>query len=373
VPSIDISKATHRRKLRPRSEPYWRKLAAGKALGVRIGRHGESWVARLTVDGKKTYQALTEANDYDEAERVARTWFDQQVAGIVHGATVEDAARRYVDAVKTAKGEDTRATKDAAAIMRRHCYGTAFGAIKLADLRQADVESWRDSLLATVSKATANRQLAQIKAMLNKAHGSGLIESDRAWTRLGKFPGADKARQTYLSVEQRRAFLDAAEGAVAHLIHACMLTGARPVELARATVADLDTRAGTLTLCSFKGRNGEIRYRDVPLTPSALTFFKQMKRGKLPAAPLLNRDDGQAWKHSDHDHLVRAARDKAGLPPGATLYAIRHSVITDMLTAGIDPSTVAKITGTSIEMISRNYGKLVQEYAKQALAGVVLS
>jgi integrase len=371
---LDISKSTHRKHLKPRREPYWRAVAKGRAVGVRITAGGQHWIARLRHDdGRKQYEALTGAHDYDSAERLARQWFDKLAAGVVHGATVEDAARAYVEALRKERGEAP--AKEAEQRMKRRVYGTPFGSIKLEDLRQADVEAWREALADSgLSRATVNRELAILKAMLTRAWSKGLVDNPNVWKRVARLSGASRAREDYLTLEQRRAFLRAAEGAaVGRLIEAMMHTGARPVELTRATVADFDKESRTLTLISYKGRGGVARPRVVPLGAAAFVFFKKMVQGKLPAAPLLTRDDGKPWQHSDHDHLVREARDRAGLPATVTLYSIRHSVITDLLTSGLDVATVSKITGTGIDMIQRNYSKLVVEHARSALAGVVLA
>jgi hypothetical protein len=43
------------------------------------------------------------------------------------------------------------------------------------------------------------------------------------------------------------------------------------------------------------------------------------------------------------------------------LYSVRHSVITDAISAGADVLTVARISGTSLQMIQRFYGHLVED------------
>jgi site-specific recombinase XerD len=58
----------------------------------------------------------------------------------------------------------------------------------------------------------------------------------------------------------------------------------------------------------------------------------------------------------------------AKLPQAATAYSLRHSVITDLVTAGLDLLTIAQISVTSVAMIERHYGHLRQHYAAQALA-----
>ncbi|HWB12988.1 MAG TPA: hypothetical protein VG826_27430 [Pirellulales bacterium] len=53
-------------------------------------------------------------------------------------------------------------------------------------------------------------------------------------------------------------------------------------------------------------------------------------------------------------------RKTVKLPAGAVAYAFRHTYITDCLEKGIDPATVAALTGTSVAMIEKHYGHLTK-------------
>ena len=151
-----------------------------------------------------------------------------------------------------------------------------------------------------------------------------------------------------------------------------MLTGARPIELARATVADYDSSTGTLSLFSYKGQSPEPSPREVPLRAlGAEALIKRLCKDKLAAAPLFTRDDGRQWAHSDWDGLVRNARDGAHLK-ALTAYDLRHTFISEALIGGVDPLTVARIVGTSLGMISMTYGKLIEDHATRAFKNVQL-
>ena len=59
---------------------------------------------------------------------------------------------------------------------------------------------------------------------------------------------------------------------------------------------------------------------------------------------------------------------EANLPANVTSYALRHSVITDLIHSGLDTLTVAQLSGTSVVMIEKHYGHLTREHAREALA-----
>ena len=59
-------------------------------------------------------------------------------------------------------------------------------------------------------------------------------------------------------------------------------------------------------------------------------------------------------------------------PPEVVAYNIRHAVISEWLSAGIDAFTVAQICGTSVAMIERYYGKFIKAPALAKIAAVDL-
>lgn len=389
-----IDTAAGRRKLEPRRNPYY--LAIPDIEGAYVGfrRGPDTWIARLREDGKQIFHALGRHEDHRAAIRAAKEWIKSRQQGVVdHTAAVKDACLAYLANLEREKGPS--AAQEARARLQRRVLGRTLktrqieahtlARVPLAKLRPDHVEQWRDGLVPAdlkgealrKAKASANREMAALIAALNHAYKRRLVASDLAWHSIGKF-GDVQARKhrRYVTVDERNALLKSAakvgKGAIRDLLEGLMLTGARPIELARANVADYDTAAGTLALTSYKGPSREPRVREVPLRAlGAEALIKRLSKDKLPAAPVFTRDDGQRWGHSDWDDLVRDARDRAELK-GITAYDLRHSFISEALTGGVDALTVARIAGTSMEMISATYGKLIEDHATRAFANVRL-
>jgi integrase len=175
---------------------------------------------------------------------------------------------------------------------------------------------------------------------------------------------ADRRREVYLDLEQRRALLDKCTGALRDLVEAAALTGARPGELVALKRADFEPRTQT---AKFSGKTGA---RTVPLAPAAVELFKRLSKGKLPNAPLIAGDDGKPWAYWFTP--VREAAQAAKLPPGVVLYTLRHSWITEALRSGMSTLDVARLTGTSLQMLEQNYGHLVADSARERLATVTM-
>lgn len=376
-----IHKAGVRKSLKPRREPYWERIQRGQYLGYRKLDGGSgTWIARRRGDdGRHSYKSLgfdTDAFGFDEAKVQAEHWFKLKEADIKDEVvTVADACRRYVDERRTSKSENC--AHDADKRFERTIYGkrdptgeiitpeNSLGKRDLSKVRTAHIKAWRDAL--GLKPATINRTLTALKAALNLAVAERNVIASQAqeWAEVKALKVTRKPR-VYLDLQQRRALLAAGTGAVKDLIHGALVTGARPGELVNATRGQYDSRTQSVTL------NGKTGSRTIPLSPAAVTLFDRLAKSKLPTALLFVRDDGKPWAHSDWDELVRDAATEAELPAGVTLYSCRHSWITQALTDGMTTLDVARLTGTSIQMIEATYGHLVVSAARERLAKVML-
>ncbi len=372
----NIEKAGDRSKLEPRREPYWDRIEAGCFLGYRKLEDGTgTWIARWrNEEGGQKYHAIgsTPSVGYDAAVKAARQWFAQCKGGSTEVITVEEACRRYVIDRRTEKGEGT--AKDAEGRFNRLVYGTKFGKIKLPSLRTAHIADWRNAQVAQDddaeddpdakrrAKDSANRNLATLKAALNLAYRMGLASSTEQWDRVQSYQEVAKRRDVSLSMLDRKKLITAASPDLKVFLNAMLLTACRPGELAGCMVGDLDP-AGLLTVAGKTGR------RTIPISPKALALLKSSAGDRDLDEPLLTRS-GVAWTRFEWRDAFQEARRAAGLAESVVMYSLRHVAISEMLVAGIDPMTVSKIAGTSIAMISSNYGHLIKERVVEQLARV---
>jgi integrase len=383
-----------RARLKPRRNPYYMPLdIEGGFIGYRAT--AGTWIARLRMDGKQKLHSLGKFEDHREAIRAAKKWMRALLQGVDPSGTVHDACVDYLKALKEEKGD--QAFREARARLQRTLIGRSpeearaqrcrsvevhsLSQKKLSQLRRADLTSWIDELLPPEvrgealrkNKASINRDLAALLAVLNHAHRVQLIHNNSAWAGIRKFKNVTaRGAAPYISIEERRRLVDACDGSLKDLLRGICVLGCRPIELARAVVKDFNPRGGTLMLRSFKGNNE--RVREVPLRPlrGAESLVKRLCRNKTPLAPIWTRDDGKKWGHSDWDHLVRTARTKAKLDQEITAYSLRVAWITDAINGGADLLTVARITGTSVGMIDQTYGKLIESAAAKSFKTIEL-
>lgn len=374
-----LEKSTARARLEPRREPYWgAPIERGLFVGFRRLSHGGNWIARFrTHEGKQAYRSLgisTSEFNYDEAKKEARRWRRAVESGVQTARilTVADVCRDYTTAIK-AQGRDRTAT-DTRKRFDRIVYEDPIGKVRADKLTQRHLEAWMARMEAgelngrrkvTPSKATFNRNLTSLKAALNRAVSRREIPQDRAveWNAIKPHKDADGKREVYLDQKQRVAFLEAVEGDLRDLLTCIALTGCRPGDPAAMLRKDYDSRTASVT---FSTKTGP---RNIPVSPAAKALFDRLAESKLPKAHMFTNGK-EPWTPQAWAPMVKAAAAKAGLPPETVAYVLRHSWITDAIVGGMDVVTVARLTGTSLEMINKTYGHLVQSAAREKLAAL---
>ena len=380
---------------------YYLQIGEGIALGYRRTADGfGNWQARIYMpDGRYDFRAIATADDFVESNGAdVLTFFQAQEkvrevhAEVIAGKTlkpitVKEVADRYMDWFR----DNRKAVQETANTIKAHI-GPAFGDIVVSELTTQSIKAWHAKLAASpvrrrtglgrkpnfgekaatpeqkrARKSTANRILTVLKAMLNKAFQDELVNDDLAWRRVKPFERADRRRDLYLDRVARRRLIEKAPKEVKPLLTALALMPMRPGDPAKLRVADLDQKQGVLNI-----PQGKTEARVIPLGRDALAHFKQCAKGKLPGAWLFSRADGKQWTKEAWRDLIHEAAKAAKLPSATCAYSLRHSVITDMVTGGLDLFTVAKISGTSVKMIEQHYGKLLQEHARKALDALAL-
>jgi site-specific recombinase XerD len=138
-------------------------------------------------------------------------------------------------------------------------------------------------------------------------------------------------------------------------------------EVASLKVEHLDVRNRVLSVPT-----GKTAPREIPLGGEAFAHLKACAARKLPSAWLVARANSEQWDRFAWRDMIRVGVKAAKLPRATSAYTFRHSTITDLLTAGLDTLTVAKISGTSLLMIEKHYGHLRLEHARDALQNLKL-
>jgi integrase len=385
--AIDLSKVGERERLKPSREPHWQRLRAGCFLGFRPSKRGGkgSWIARAYDEdaGKYRVKSLGDFGTLAGNEMFAAAKKEaERLAELVEAG---GAVRSKIETVADACKEYAKTRPEAKHRFRRYVDDDPIAKVKLDKLRRRHVKEWRERLEAQpalVSRrkkgepihrkratSTVNRDMAVLRAALGKVLSPGAPNSEAAWQEaLKATPNANGRRTLYLDRGQRRKLLDKMDAEAAPFFRALCLLPLRPGALAALTVGDFDKRTAELSI----GKDKTGKPRRIQLPKEAAKLLTAQAKDKLPGAALLMRTNGKAWDKDSWKLPIAAAVTAAGLPGAATAYTLRHSTITDLVTAGLPLLTIAQISGTSAEMIERHYGHLASDAAVKALGELAL-
>jgi integrase len=388
---LDLSRKNSRARLHVRREPYWQRLKEGDYLGFRRGP--DTWIARHRQEGpfdtknrKRTYtqkyEALSGAVEYDEAKAAAEVWFAQLRGTPVRAAkrgTVREALETYLAELRR-QGRADAATENEARF-KGIVWDDQIAAQALESLTLDDMIEFRERLREGRQNRSVNRHMTSMIAGLNVAHSLGHVGNPAAWKlkRLSDDREDDGETAVFLTAEQRAAIIRHASKNAAAFLRGLELTGARPKELAAATVADFDGEQ--LKVAHRKGRPTKLRTRYVVLSADGCVFFKAQTKGKLPGAPIFAEDGAQPWRRHVWAREIRAAikahnedkktKPKARVPVAASAYSFRHARISELLQVhSIDPLTVAAQTGMSLATLEKAYFKFIPSAMREKLAAV---
>lgn len=380
----DLSRQRERERLAARPDPYFMRLDKGCYLGFRKHLGPSTWSARYRdrkgVQHRKVLADIDE-KDYDGAARAAREWFTQMGAGAtrtVKRTTVLSALEAYLGNLREHGRSET--AKEALGRYKLTVFEDEIADLPLEAATRDDFRDWRERLRQGRQPRSINRHVRAVIAGLNYAvEEGGHVGNPAAWqmTPLADDIEDDGETAVFLTPAQRKALIAAAAPRDAEFFRGLELTGARPKELAAATVSDFDGHQ--LKLSHRKGRPAKLRTRYVLLSADGVEFFRKQAADKTPKAPLFTEDGSQPWRRHVWAHAFRAAakevnkhaRGAARIPTEASAYSFRHARISELLQVhSVDPLTVAQQTGTSLVMIEKAYLRFIPKALAEKFATV---
>lgn len=205
------------------------------------------------------------------------------------------------------------------------------------------------------SSTYQNNAIRSVQRPYRWAHRLGLLDSNPM--EFIEKPSV-RRREKFLTPEEYTAILaKITSKRFKDLISAAWETGARPQELTRVEVRHVDL-ANARWVFPPNESKVKTRHRIIYLNDEA----QQLTRDALTrvnAGPLFRNRVGRPW----HPHAIgcQFTRLKKLIGRRLCMYMFRHSFATRMLTAGVDPMTVATLLGHSDpSMLGRVYQHLSQ-------------
>jgi integrase len=405
--------------------PHFEDVHKGLAIGYRPG--SAAWIIRVHISGTTyRHKKVGKADDFEDANgrdilsfkqvaKLAHTTRDELLAAAVKEQAKAEAApepekpytvREAIDAyirflrAKRRTADDARQRADALIL-------PVFGDIALHDLKRERLRRWLDAVAAAPPRlrtrkgqaqryrvtdpgdeeakrrrqSSANRTWTILKAALNMAWRDGKggrSLTDVEWRTVESFTDVDAARPRWLTNDEARRLINAAEGEFRTLVRAALHSGARYGALCGLNVADFEAHLvrqpddgkeieeGTLHLVSYKGRGGKVKAVNIKLTDEAIAFFKSITAGRAGTEIMLPRPDGERWRKSQQKRPIEEACKNAKIDPPAGFHVTRHTWASQAVMGGMPLLVVAQNLGhADTRMVEKHYGHLAPSYRNE--------
>jgi integrase len=280
-----------------------------------------------------------------------------------------------------------------------------FAGILLARFRAGAAEAWGGRLLeadeaggGSITPSSLNRLLNDLRAALNRAgqkYRRELPASFAQEVKIGtkRVEVRSQPRRQLLTDEQVRSIVKAAfevdeSGDFGRLTMLLAVTGARHSQAAALNVDDL--QASSRRVMMPGSRKGRARKRPpvpTPLSAEVVETLISATAGRDQNEPLLmrwhRRKEGQrtwirverrAWGPTyETARYWQAAVERAGLPKGTVMYALRHSSIVRGLRAMLPVRLVAALHDTSVQMIEQHYSAFIVDLTEDLARRATIS
>jgi integrase len=396
-----LESQTARSRLKRGRQPHWQALVEGRVhLGYQCwkGEPVGRWVLRRYIGNRKyRTEPLGLADDavkadservlsHEQAEAKARAIVDTpNGSGKLRRLTVRQAMECYIE-------HKRNLGQSVADVLSR---GTvhilpSLGDLVVVELTAEKLRKWLATMAATPAqyrpkkngkpqyrsapntddairarRATANRVLTMLKAMLNYVYDEGHVDRHDAWGRkLKPFKKVEVARIRYLKIAEAQRLINACDADFRPLVQAALETGCRYSELTRLEVQDFNADAGTIAIRTSK--SGKSRH--VILTPEGADFFRQHCIGRSGHEVMFQHADGRMWKTAEQSRPMRAACAHGHITPVINFHALRHTWASLAAMNGVPLMVVAKNLGhADTRMVEKHYGHLAPSYVADAI------
>ncbi|MFS8040857.1 tyrosine-type recombinase/integrase [Xanthobacter sp. AM33] len=404
---------------------HWRSVSPEVHLGYRKGVRGGRWVVRWRdAEGSYKQETIGVADDaidgdgeatfsFAQADRRARDIVEQRRADAKAekdgpAPTVKAAVEAYVEAYEArqrAASGGILGRRAARGQLGRHVLTDEIADVKLHELTRDALRGWRKRLGERgLAIATVRRISNDFRAALNAAaeeHHNRLpaafpleVKAGLASTEQGYSPVAREA-QVLPDADVRRIVaaaweVDGAggwEGDLGRLVLVLAATGARFSQVARMTVADVQSAQLRLMVpTSRKGKGQKVAKIGVPVGEDVIGALRPAVAGRVGSATLLER-----WRHkqvtptkwervgrgpwgysAEFSAPWRAITARAELPAGVVPYALRHSSIVRGLREMLPVRLVAALHDTSSAMIEAHYSAFIVSALDELAAKAVV-
>jgi integrase len=380
-----------------------RKLAANTNIsehGITFKREGNGdgvFSVNVMVDGRRIHRVVgresdgttrTQAEDFIAKLRTdARHNRLSLPKGRKISLTVREAIPAYLTRLSSEGGKDMKMKESR---MRLHLI-PHFGDMPISQITSSDVEQYKQLRLREVSlrggdrvsakaklqgaiarenacksaPGTINRELAALSHLLNKAVEWGWLE--KRGPKIVRLPEG-KGRITYLTVDQAKRLIECAKKSDSRHLYPYVVIA---LETSMRTMEILSIRKENINLAQrlIHVPNAKAGPRQQPITAYLADFLAKHMAASPSLQPWLFPSPSSRSGHAvDIREPFIKAVIAAGLDPREVLrHTLRHTTISHLVQAGVDLSTVKRISGHKTMAMVERYAHMNDEHVNAAM------
>ena len=239
----------------------------------------------------------------------------------------------------------------------------SFSGKALSQISTFDIERHKRLRVEAGARVRANREVAMLKSLFNKAKAWGFFEGENP--ALGvKFLEEPKRRLRYLDSLEEVSLLTAASEPLRSLIIVGTNTGIRiGAEGLTLKWDSVDLVRGMLTVEAAYSKNGQTR--NIPLNSRARETLGQLK-ARSRSEYVFSKPNGLPYKSMEKP-FTRACTDAGLAGTGVSLHTLRHTFASNLVMAGVDLKTVQEYGGWSDLSLVQRYSHLSASHKAKAI------
>ena len=327
---------------------YFYKWHDGKPMRVLLGKHPKVTVKQAQDAAKGMIGTIAAGGDPQADRRSKR-----------EEATLKELHAHWM-IYATARKRPRSAAED-----KRNFENlcTPLASRRLGTIKKADIQKLHTTVGSESGPYAANRTLALLKAMFNKAEELG-YRGDNPCRGVKKFP--EVARDRFLQAGEAEAFFDALQGEAEifrDFFLMSLLTGARKSNVLSMKWIDLDLLAGYWRIPETKSGSVVV----VPLVAPAVAILEKRQTAA----------NGCPWVFPGHrrgDHL-RSPKDswerilKAANLENLHMHDLRRSLGSWMAGQNVSLTIIGKVLGHKTPQATMIYSRLAMDPQRHAMEG----
>jgi integrase len=217
----------------------------------------------------------------------------------------------------------------------------AFSSRDAASLKSLEIDAYLHDAGLNASDSTRHHNAVALTTVQNFALRESLLE--KPWFKRLEKPRMGR-RERIPTADEIAALLKGASPEFRLIYTGLSQSGARPGEMCRVQIGDIDWTKRTITLTEHKTARKTGKPRVIPIGKN-FGCTLQTAIDHRQAGPIFRTPSGGAWTVGNLSGTHRRLRDAAGLPKDLVLYLARHRFGTEALRAGVPLRDVADLMG----------------------------